>query len=128
MSTFYINLKTADLSVQSLSDVSDTKPECVEIAFDLEVVNDSPVLTDDIKNSLSFKEAVARALRDSILLTTIWISERHLSQPVDVKTLTDVEYLDWQIFWQDLRDLPTVVMPALLTDLLTILPAQPALV
>jgi len=118
---YFINLKIDTLAIQSLSDVSDVKIGCVQIEFELE-----SELTQEIKDSDEFKLAVVRALRDKYLLDTIWINERHLSQlPID-RNLSDADYLAWQMYWQELRDLPEQTMTIFLIDLVTMLPTQPS--
>jgi len=123
---YFVNLKADTLGVQSISDAFDVKEGCVQIEVELEHgVNNAPVINQTVKNSSEFKTEVLRALRDKLLLETIWISERHLSQLNVDKSLAVHEYLLWQNYWQELRDLPEAVLPETLNKLLTILPTQP---
>lgn len=124
MKTFYLNLVTDTLEVQSVSDAPRTIKGTVAIQFDF-VLENSPILNDNIKDSLEFKLAVVRALRDKYLLDTIWINERHLSQLVEDRSLTESTYQEWQNYWQLLRDLPAEELPNTLAELLDILPTQP---
>jgi hypothetical protein len=51
----------------------------------------------------NFKVAILRYLRDIELSKTMWIAERHLTQTV--KSLSDSKFLEWQNYWQALRDI-----------------------
>lgn len=46
-----------------------------------------------------------RSTRDKLIADTIWIFERHMTQPTGSKTLTDEEYNTWCTYWQSLRDI-----------------------
>jgi hypothetical protein len=120
---FYLN---NDGQIQKISDTKDTFIDAFEIAMDLSGKLDifsEPIDPDagiakepDAQNNLINVQTVIasqefllkflRAKRDKLLKDTIWIAERHNSQPDSAKTLTAEQYATWQIYWQALRDLP----------------------
>lgn len=53
--------------------------------------------------------SMVRETRDRLIKDTIWIFERHSTQSVGSKTLTDEQYQEWCTYWQALRDLPETV-------------------
>jgi len=61
---------------------------------------------ETVITSQEFLLKFLRAKRDKLLKDTIWIAERHNSQPDYAKTLTAEQYVAWQVYWQALRDLP----------------------
>ena len=117
--------------IERIADSKQELPDAFEvqtdhIQYDSEGNMDLSTLTE-VTTSNSFKMSFLRSLRDKEIKDTIWIAESHLTQPAGSETLTDVEYQEWQTYWQQLRDLPanTNVSSIALPDIPGVLPARP---
>jgi hypothetical protein len=82
----------------------------IDIEFENYMTSDN--FGEELESKLISEEFLSkylRSIRDRKIYDTIWINERHLSQPENLRTLTLNEYEMWQIYWQSLRDLPYTV-------------------
>lgn len=86
-----------------------SRPLWLPTHFELMLECEEEKITEFIDSS-EFIEEFLRAMRNSALQQTLWISERHQTQPEGAKTLTEEQYQAYQQYWQQLRDLPEIAV------------------
>jgi hypothetical protein len=112
--------------------ISDTKLDMegvYEVVYNVETdMNNNPINVENVISDKNFLLSFLRVIRDKKIKETIWILERHLSQPSNNKTLTDAQYEMWANYWQNLRDLPNTVdlTGKKKEDIFSLFPSEPS--